>query len=140
VATLASLERRLNRAADSLDRSLRTIVGEVIASIGEEVVPATPVDTGFARANWRPSLNVAAESPISFLDPTGAATVAKIRVVSMRWRPGDVFFLRNNAEYIGDLNRGSSPQAPPGFVQASARRGAERAIASFQSGRLLAIR
>ena len=122
-----------------LDVGITVVIATVASSIGAVLVPATPVDTGFARANWRPSLNVPAEVPITFLDPTGSATIAKIAIVAARYRPGDVFFLVNNAKYIHALNQGTSPQAPPGFVQKSAQRGTERALAAFEAGILKAI-
>jgi hypothetical protein len=100
----------------------------VIEEIGREVVgdapgTGTPVDTGFARANWRPSINAPASSPISFLDPTGKATISRIIIVGLRWQVGDVFYITNRTPYIGALNAGHSPQAPAGFVQRAAKAG-----------------
>ncbi len=129
---LRRLEGRLDRVVRRLNIGLRKVVEDVGTAIGEELVPATPVETGFARANWRPSLNAPATVPISQLDPTGAATIAKIATVSKRWSPGDVLFITNNAPYIAALNRGSSPQAGPGFVQDAADRGTARAITAFE--------
>jgi hypothetical protein len=132
VATLKQLDGRLARIIVRLNIGIRRVVEDVGTAIAEELVPATPVDTGFARANWRPSLNAPASVPVSQLDPTGAATIAKIATVSKRWTPGDVLFITNNAPYIGALNAGSSPQAGPGFVQDAADRGTERAITAFE--------
>ena len=124
----SSLDARLRRVSARLTEGLEQLVSEVIEEVGREVVPATPVDTGFARANWRPSLNAPAPTPVSFLDPSGSATVDRITTVAKRWRVGDQAFIVNRAPYIGKLNQGSSPQAPPGFVQAAARAGLERAF------------
>ncbi len=129
---LRRLEGRLARVIVRLNIGLQRVIEDVGTAIGEELVRATPVDTGFARANWRPSLNAPASVPISQLDPSGAATIAKIATVSKRWKPGDVLFITNNAPYIAALNAGSSPQANAGFVEEATERGTERAIRAFE--------
>lgn len=128
MAGLEDLDRRLARVSRRLTKGVERLIGEVIEEIGRELVPATPVDTGFARANWRPSLNAPASTPVSFLDPTGAATVDRIVTVGRRYQVGDTAFIVNRAPYIGKLNQGSSPQAAAGFVQAAASEGAARAL------------
>lgn len=132
MATLGELEGRLNRIVNRLNVGLRRVVAEVATQIAEELVPGTPVDTGFARANWRPSLNAPAIVPVSQLDPTGAATIAKIVTVGQRWKPGDTLFITNNAPYIAALNNGSSPQALPGFVEDAVETGTLVAFESFE--------
>ncbi len=139
MATLRQLERRLNQVVQRLNVGIGVVVATVGSTIGQAVVigpPGTgsPVKTGFTRGNWRPSLNAPAEGPLAFLDPSGAATVAKIRAVASRYRPGDVLFIVNHTPYIGLLNRGHSPQAPAGYIQAAVRFGTERALAAFQNG------
>jgi hypothetical protein len=129
---LSTLDRRLTEVSKRLTRGVEKLFSEVIEEIGREVVgdspgTGTPVDTGFARANWRPSLNTPASSPISFLDPTGKATISRIIIVGLRWQVGDVFYITNRAPYIGLLNSGSSPQAPAGFVKRAAKEGLRRA-------------
>jgi hypothetical protein len=115
---------------------METLVGDVIEEIGDRLVPATPVLTGFARANWRPSLNVPVDIPVSFLDPSGGATVARIATIAARWRLGDIAYIRNNIAYIGALNAGSSPQAPPDFVEKAARDGRQAAFSRFKLRRV----
>jgi hypothetical protein len=137
MATLRQLEGRLERVTRRLERGFSRVLQQVGNSVGEELVPATPVDTGFARANWRPALNSPAVVPVSALDPSGAATIAKIKSVSNRARVGDTIFIVNNAPYISQLNAGSSPQASPRFVQEAVRKGTKIGIASFRGGRLL---
>lgn len=117
--SLARLSRRLDRVADRLTSGVQRFVAILGQELAEELVPATPVDTGYARGNWRPSLNAPSPVPVSVLDPTGAATIARITVTARQFRVGDTLFLVNRAPYIGRLNAGSSPQAPAGFVQES---------------------
>lgn len=91
----------------------------------------TPVDTGFARANWIPRLGEPGSAPVGarptepgpspsgkalFVD-TGAAEAGKAAVATgFKLGAGDVY-VSNHVPYIGHLNNGSSKQAPAGFVQ-----------------------
>lgn len=126
---LSSLERRLARVADRLTESVEGLITDIGEEIGRELLPATPVDTGFARANWRPSINFPSDTPVSFLDPSGQATISRIISVAKRFRVGDTIFITNRIDYIDQLNRGSSPQAPPGFVEIAVNEGTRRAVA-----------
>ncbi len=132
---LSSLNRRLKRVTRRLELGIVELISHVAEEIGREIVPATPVDTGFARANWRPSVNAPASEPITFLDKTGEATVSNIAVVARLYQLGDVFFIVNLVPYIGDLNEGSSPQAPVGFVQIAIASGVKRGVLTFQASR-----
>ena len=125
---ISTLEPRLNDLADRLTNSVELLMTDVITFIGTAVVILTPVDTGFARANWRPSLNAPAPTPISFLDPTGTATISRIELVAKLWRVGQTAFITNRAPYIQDLNEGSSPQAVDGFVELAVLEGLGDAV------------
>ena len=118
---LEQLDARLRRVSRQLEQGVERYVAAIGAEIGRVLVPATPVDTGLARGNWRPSLNVPISRPTSLPDPTGAGAVARIASVAQQFRIGDSLHIVNNVPYISLLNAGSSPQAPAGFVQASVR-------------------
>lgn len=87
----------------------------------------TPVDTGWARANWVPSVG----QPALFDAkkggrPTGGEIAAQEEASQqglnevLAWRLTDgPIFVTNNVPYIGPLNDGHSKQSPPGFVQAA---------------------
>ncbi len=109
-------------------------MGTVGGEVGRVLVPATPVKTGFARANWRATLNIPSSRPLTFLDPSGQATIARIVAVSRSWTLGDTLFIVNRAPYIEKLNAGSSPQAPAGFVRVAVDEGVRRALATFTAG------
>lgn len=134
---LATLSRRLDRVADRITKGVERFGSDIFRRIGEEIVPATPVDTGFARGNWRPSLNAPSPIPVSILDPTGAATVGRITSVARQFRVGNRMFLVNRAPYIVKLNQGSSPQAPAGFVEEAIERGIRKAVRTAQTRGLL---
>lgn len=85
----------------------------------------TPVDIGWARANWVPSIG----SPAILADkrnPELNDVVARAseqasgreRLLAYKLANGPVFNT-NNVVYIVPLNEGHSPQSPPGFVQAA---------------------
>lgn len=86
----------------------------------ENIVRRTPVDTGWARANWIPSINEPdvrspGSSPKdgeSFPDASEA-----IAAVVQTGRVGDVFWLTNSVPYIRALEYGHSQQAPGGMVR-----------------------
>jgi hypothetical protein len=89
----------------------------------------TPVDTGWARANWMPSVGepVLLESHIK--DPTPGDVMSREQAHAaglnavLGWQHGDgPIFVTNNVPYIGALNNGHSGQAPPGFVQIALER------------------
>lgn len=82
----------------------------------------TPVDTGWARANWVPEIG----KPIT--DTAGTREQAErghitlgnqqagLAKVATSYREGPIF-ISNNVPYILRLNEGSSKQAPKGFIQ-----------------------
>jgi len=81
----------------------------------------TPVDTGWARANWIPAIGSPLQQPAG--NPDGGVGIAEAAqqsgigsVLSYKFGSGAVF-ITNNVSYILRLNDGSSQQAPAGFVQ-----------------------
>jgi len=89
----------------------------------------TPVDTGWARANWIPVLGQPSRRPApqptnqdvsaaaAALSGQQEAAIAGI-ALSYTLAKGAVT-IANNVPYIVALNEGSSKQAPRGFVQSA---------------------
>lgn len=127
---ISDLDARLDSVADRLTAGVEDLFADMMKFVAAAVVISTPVDTGFARGNWRPSVNTPSTTPTSVLDPTGAATIARATAVGRFWRVGDTAFLTNNAAYIGRLNQGSSPQADAGFIRAAIVEGVNEAFQS----------
>ena len=112
--------------------------------VDQAVVTATPVDTGRARSNWIASIGSPAGgtrgpfSPGSKLgrgennNAQAAITAAKAIIDSRRFNQS--VFITNNVHYIGDLNNGSSKQAPKNFVRRGIQAGTQavRAIKIFE--------
>jgi hypothetical protein len=90
----------------------------------------TPIDTGWASANWVPSVGQPAtidgEPANKSEGPTPAEVAARAAMAEegvnqvLAWRQEDgPIFSTNSVPYIGALNAGHSPQSPRGFVQAA---------------------
>lgn len=115
---------------DALNTAVEKVITLISVNVTAELIEATPVDTGWARANWVPAIGAPKLESVSG-DPqapqvTGAgaqqqAALAKL-IVGYRLERGPVF-ISNNVPYITILNEGTSSQAPSGFVQASIAKG-----------------
>jgi hypothetical protein len=107
------------------ERAIKRLALEVHAGlVAAPSEGGTPVDTGWARANWIPSIGVPATEPDGEVPMRGESTIAGGQAQSglarvaatYRLRQGPIF-ISNNVPYIGRLNDGHSRQAPSGFVQ-----------------------
>lgn len=77
----------------------------VCTEITNGIVLKTPVDTGRARANWFPSLDVPDGTVSTRVDPNGATTIATAQGIAKE-AAGRVFYLSNNLPYIRHLEYG----------------------------------
>lgn len=114
-------------------RGLDRFTADQVRDLGLEVTAnlqeRTPVDIGWARANWIPAIG-APQTIVNDGKPTpGAVSVAVARqaagvaqLASYRHVAQGSIFVSNNAPYIRRLNDGWSRQAPSGFVQIEVRR------------------
>lgn len=113
------------------DRVVRALALEVIADVVED----TPIDTGWARANWVPFIGPVTAAPSV---PTREAKVLAVpgakaaqasaidRVLQSYTAKQGPVTVANSVDYIFRLNEGSSSQAPSGFVQAAFERAIRR--------------
>lgn len=84
---------------------------------GGQYSSGTPVDTGYARANWSAGVGGATTATVTAAD---AATVgARARQDLLNAKVGDIVEFRNNAHYIGHLEYGTSRMAARGFIRAA---------------------
>lgn len=110
-------------------QALESVTEQVIKKVALDIVAnlsraanegGTPVDTGWARANWlanvsTPSKNVAG-TPESVNVAESEQQSGLGKVLLYRLAAGPVY-ISNNVPYILRLNEGYSKQAPAGFVQ-----------------------
>lgn len=104
--------------------------GEIIAltlnidaNLRENPPLGTPVATGWARANWIPSIaeptlleNIKEPTPAQISARAAIADAGRNDVLAWTLEDGPIF-VANSVPYIGPLNDGHSPQSPPGFIQ-----------------------
>lgn len=118
--------------AKQVSREMRRHVAKrsrgLVVFVQENLFRDTPKDTEWAASNWiinagRPHTHVAGDKiNVSYSEAKSSQSIVK------RWDPfkGPVY-LSNNVPYIGLLDAGYSPQAPPGFVQAAIDQATSRA-------------
>jgi len=118
------------RVTAQLTSFVTDLVKEVSINSVANLIETTPVDTGWARANWLPSIGSPVESPAGTRETVttsnqdgGLAEIASSYTLDR----GNIF-ISNNVPYILSLNMGTSTQAPPGFVQISIARAIASAV------------
>lgn len=84
----------------------------ICTEIGQGVVLKTPADTGRARGNWMPSLDVPDGTVTTRVDPSGGGVLSEIQALAKQ-ASGRIFYLSNNLPYIRHLEYGLYGQ-PPG--------------------------
>lgn len=101
------------------ERSIRKITLDVTANL----IESTPVDTGWARANYVPSVGKSFEGVDGTRENISSAqqTQGKGAVLGYKLPQGAVF-VTNNVSYILKLNDGSSEKAPAGFIEAAVQK------------------
>lgn len=122
---MRTIEKVLPERVTDLTKS--TVLNLVAQLAAEE----TPVDTSQALSNWAVSFSY---RPHNFLPPyvegeygssrsaSAKATISMAKYALQGRKVGQVVYLSNNAPYIVDLARGSSKQAPSGWVEGSVAR------------------
>lgn len=117
-----SFSRDVARSVAKIKRNMRTVVRKSTFGVMAEVLAKSPVDSGRFRGNWQPAIGAAPAGALETVDPSGAATIAKIEAVTTAMEPGDVAYLANNLPYGPRLEEGWSKQAPQGMVRLSVQR------------------
>ena len=106
------------------------VVTKVTLDVTANLVESTPVDTGWARANWVPSIGAPSGGGPTVASPgsgdvAGAQSMqqaALVGVAATYRLPMGRVFVSNNVPYIVQLNDGSSRKEPAGFVQRAIRK------------------
>jgi hypothetical protein len=122
-------DRQANRIFKSIVSVTSKEARGMALDIHKGLVEQTPVDTGWARANWIPSVsrpvNKPAGSPENVDVATSAAESGAVEVAGWTLDKGPIF-ISNNVPYISPLNNGSSSQAPAGFVEKTVQEEVEK--------------
>lgn len=122
------VSRQIRVIVSALERRVEFTIKRLVLDIVANLTKApneggTPVDTGWARANWIPQIGAPVERPagsraaaekgsLPSAQQTGVASVA----TGYKLARGPIY-ITNNVPYILRLDQGSSKQAPAGFVR-----------------------
>ena len=115
--------RQFSKALDRNRREVPEIAlnfqKKVTAFALDRIVRNTPVRTGLARGNWQVGTSINSRR-LGNLDPSGQATISTgLAAIARAQIPFGNLFIFNNVDYIGDLENGSSAQAPNGMIAAA---------------------
>lgn len=109
-------------AVDQLDEDMSRIVRKIAFDALGGLVKLTPVDTGYARGNWRvvtgPESGASVpKGEISNRSKSGSPPGAgRSTITGFKAGKGQAIYIFNNTEYINELDRGSSSQNRSGIV------------------------
>lgn len=119
----------------ALDRVASQVIRKLALDITAELKKApssggTPVDTGWARANWLTTVATPATAPLGTREAVPTANPGLGQVLAYRTTGQGPVYISNNVPYIGRLNDGYSKQAPAGFVPAAIGRAVRTTVGS----------
>ena len=93
---------------------------QVSQEMSERVIVAAPVDTGFLRSSWQPSIG----QPKAADGSAGGQgkAIAEVSLVAPQMKAGDVYYMTNNAKYAQHVEYGTSKMAGRFMVTDNAKR------------------
>ena len=143
MSTMKGFSKRIIQIAAGVEQNSNALVRKTVITVASAVALRTPVDTGRARANWRTQVGSALTAqpgafPAGSKGSTEAAAAGQaiaeaVRAVDGFNKSGTPVFISNNLPYIEALNRGSSTQAPEGFIESAIDAG----VRAIQQSRLI---
>lgn len=107
-----------DRIAAKLTATVEKAAKALVLAITANLIAATPVDTGWARANWIPSIGDPVSAVAGSRESVSPADqqAGQAQVLSYKLAAGTLW-VANNVPYVRFLNYGTSAQAPAGFVE-----------------------
>ena len=115
MSAAADAKRFKEKLNADMPKFMRALALEAVGRIARR----TPVDTGRARGNWQTTLGRPAVGTIEVEGSPAAMSalaVSRAKAAVAGYKSGDIHIV-NNLPYIGNLENGSSRQAPSGMVQ-----------------------
>ncbi len=131
---LKEFARVMRQQGITVETNADRIKRKVALRVDQTVVMTTPVDKGRARSNWQVGVGAAPQGVIGAYaigarGSTGSqnvqAALEQGKMVITTAPKGSELHITNNLPYIGELNKGSSRQAPAGFVEIAVKAGIE---------------
>ena len=127
--TMRGFSKRIKAIAQEVEDNSHTMMRKTVITVVSAISLRTPVDEGRARANWQTSIGSALSGlvgafPQGKKGSSGGAAAAQainqaVTTMTQYKRGGQDVYISNNLPYIERLNKGSSKQAPAGFVEAA---------------------
>ena len=107
----------IGRFCQSVPMKAASVVQGVVQQLGQDVVLATPANTGLLRGAWQIGINSVPESSPVRLDKSGLGTLQSINGDSLKIKAGDVVYLANNTVYANMVEFGGwvPPKYMPGI-------------------------
>jgi hypothetical protein len=111
-------EADITRTVQAVARSAERVIKRLGFEIQGELIRKTPVDTGWARANWVVSIGTPHTGVVGSREAVSQAgqIAGQGRLLVYRLNQGQIW-ISNNVPYIGKLNEGHSKQAPAGYIE-----------------------
>lgn len=126
------------RRLDAIPPLIRELHRQTMVVVAWEAVRLfvnrSPVDTGRFKGNWEVIRSGRVPVDNDRFDKLGGRSLQRARQFLRSVRFGENFGIGNNVAYGADLARGSSSQAPPGWIQSSIDFAVIRTTARFSSG------
>lgn len=118
---------------ESLEGFTEKLIKRLALNVTANLVEDTPVDTGWARANWVPQVGSPRSSPAGTRAAAEAGSIDRGPQISGQadiflYKLGPAIHITNNVPYIKSLNAGSSTQAPSAFIQAAILRAVKQTV------------
>lgn len=118
---------------NSLNKFTEKLIQRLTLNVTANLIEDTPVDTGWARANWVPAIGSPRTKTAGTREAaengnlsTGPQTTGQVEI--LRYKLGPTVHITNNVPYINKLNAGHSRQAPSAFVQNAVLRGVRQTV------------
>lgn len=113
----AQIGKFLKDAPEKVDALARQTAQE----LAKRAVERTPVDVGFLRGSWQPSIGEPSTDHQGKDDPSGALAMASISVLLPEIKAGVMFYMMNNANYARYVEYGTSKMAGQFYVTDTAK-------------------
>ena len=123
---LLSLARKLEHKSKVINKKASEAAIMVAEKLVMTLASSTPVDTSQALSNWiveinaRPEDSIGPHFPGKFGSTQGMSlleTIAEAKRVLALKDPGETIYISNLLSYIRDLNDGTYPQHPVGWIE-----------------------
>jgi hypothetical protein len=113
----ASLKAQIAAFAQKNEARFDALARQSVQALAHGVVEDTPLDTGFLRGSWQPSIGEPSMTHKGEMDASGGLITAKLASIIPQIKTGVIFHMMNNAAYAGYVHDGTTTMAARPWVQ-----------------------